>query len=185
MKKILLISAIMLLSSCTHYNQKMKLDIVLPKQKPVATNSRTFELSVVDQRKEADILGTKTFGEEKIEISSDQSLAVFLQNELSESLMQKGFQLGKNKKVEVAIKTFSYKAQRAFVGKSKVEINLQITVKNNLNGKKFTRNLELSSSRKHFIAPLETTDAKSINALLKEAVQNILSDEAFMQSMSE
>ena len=51
--------------------------------------------------------------------------------------------------------------------------------------KKFTRNLELSSSRKHFIAPLETTDARSINAILKEAVQNILSDEAFLQSLAE
>jgi uncharacterized lipoprotein YajG len=185
MKKIFLISAILMLSSCNHYDQKMKLEIVMPKQKPAVTNSKTFELTVVDQRKDADVLGTKQFGEEKIEITSNQNLALFLQNELSENLLQKGFQFGKNKKVEIAIKSFGYKAERAFVGKSKVDINLQITVKNNQTGKKFTRNLELSSSRKHFIAPLETTDAKSINAILKEAVQNILSDEAFLQSLAE
>jgi uncharacterized lipoprotein YajG len=185
MKKIFLITAILLTASCTHLDQKVKFNISLQEPKSIIATDKNFEVVANDERKNPEIIGSKKFGEEKITISTDQSLAAFLRNELNDNLLKKGFKTGKDKTIQLIIKSFEYKAERGFVGKSEVNINLEVSIQNNLTGKKFTRHFEISEKNKHFIVPLESTDSNTINEILQEAVQNILDDDQFLASLME
>jgi uncharacterized lipoprotein YajG len=77
-----------------------------------------------------------------------------------------------------------YKAKRQFfIGTSKANASFKVIVKNSKTGSKFTKNFDLSLKNKHFIAPLESTDAATINALLQEIIENILNDESLLKKL--
>ena len=50
-------------------------------------------------------------------------------------------------------------------------------------GAKFTKNYGTNWDMKHFIVPLESTDAETINALLHDVVQEIIADDSFLESL--
>lgn len=185
MKKFLLVAAFLAAISCSHQNQKVKLSLSFEEAKPNAKNSAAVEVSVFDDRPNKEIIGKKRFGDEKITISPEQNLVSFLQKELSENLAKKGFKKGQDRSIEIRIETLKYKAKRHFfIGTSTAEGRIKVIVKNSKTGEKFTKNFTLSLANKHFIAPLQSTDAKTINALLQELLEGILSDEGFLKNLS-
>ena len=186
MKKLFLVGLICLTASCTYLDRKVKLDMSLEQEKSDVAIDKSFEILVIDERRNKKLLGTKELGEQKVKIFVDGDLATFLQNQLTENLLQKGFKLGIDKTITLKIKAFDYKAKReVVVGRSKAGIKLQLAIKDNQTGKKFTRNFEVALKNKHFIAPLESTDAGIINEILQEVLQSILDDEQFMQNLAE
>ena len=185
MKKLFLLSAFFLAISCTHENQKIKFDISIDREKSDFENIGAIAVLAFDDRSQPNILGDKTFGDEKIQITSNENLAELLRQKISENLHQKGFKKGLDKTVEIHLESLQYKAKRKFfIGTSAAESVIKIVVKNNKTGEKFTKNFALSINGKHFLAPLEEADAATINAILRDTVLDILSDKSLMKSLS-
>lgn len=184
MKKLLLITAFLTAISCTHHNQEVKLAFRSTADRASIGNNVPVTLRVFDDRKNTAIIGDKKFGDEKIEITADQNLATFLQEKIAADLVQKGFKIDKGTVAEVHIEAITYKAERHFpVGNSEARAAIKIVVKGGLLKSEFTKNYKLDLNNKHFIAPLESTDAQTINALLQEISADIVNDEAFLQSL--
>lgn len=187
MKKLLAVLILLTAISCAHQDQKINLTLNHLNENSIEEkNPTTIDLKVFDDRKNKEVIGSKEFNEdEKIYISSEENLAEFLQFKISKNLEKRGFLKGKEKLVEIRVKTFSYKAERHFfIGKSKADIALKVVVKNAKNGVTTTKDFALSVKRKHFIAPLESTDAKTINSILEEIVDDVLSDETLLQTLA-
>ena len=185
MKKLLLLASVLLLTSCTHENQKIKFDIAIDREKSDFGNVGSIGLIAFDERSHKDLIGTKTFGEERIEISSSENLAELLRDKLSDNLEQKGFVKGRDKIVEVHLESLQYKAVRKFfIGTSEANSMVKIIVKNTKTGEKFTKNFTLSVKGKHFLAPLEITDRETINTILRDTVLDILNDKSFLKSLT-
>jgi len=186
MKKFLLISALLTTISCTHQNQKIKFAFHSNVERSAIGNNKIVELKVFDDRLDKSNIGFKKFSEEKIEISSEQNLAKFLEEKIAADLVQKGFKIGKGQVVEMRIETLKYKAESAFpIGNSKANAAIKVRVRNDENRNEFNRNYQLDLANKHFIAPLESTDEETINSLLQEITANILNDEEFLRILAQ
>lgn len=185
MKKFLLIAALLATISCSHQNQKITLDLYFDEKKSNIGNGSAIDVVVFDDRINKEIIGKKIFGDEKITISPEQNLALLLEQKIKENLGRKGFSQGGDKIIEIRIETLEYQARRRFfIGTSKANGLLKVVVSNIKTGEKFTKNFTLTVKNKHFIAPLASTDANTINELLQELVQDILSDKAILKNLT-
>ncbi len=183
-KNLLAIVSIFTLFSCTHQDQKIKLDFSFDEKNLIIQNPATLEVVVLDARSEKAIIGKKKFGDEEIKITTEQNLVEFLQKKISQNLADNGFKKGTERIVEIHIENLEYKTKRKFfIATSKAKATLKVVVKNDKSGKKFMKNFDLSLKNKHFVVPLASTDEQSINALLQELVANILSDKSFLNSL--
>ena len=116
MKKLAFIASIFFVSSCTYNDQKVNLDLVIYNEKSDIGLGKGIDLQTFDERKNAEILGTKEFcDDEKISITSNQNLAELVKQKIAENLSAKGFSKGNDKLVEVAIKELNYEAQCKFI----------------------------------------------------------------------
>ncbi len=184
MKKFLLILPFLAAISCAHENQKVALNFDLKNQNSTIGSNKGVDLEVFDDRVNKQLLGKKKFSDEEIQINADVNLAAFLQQKLLQNLMHRGFKNGRDKIIEVHIETMSYMAKRGFpIGVSKIDANLKVMVKDGKTGAKFTKNYGTTWDSKHFIVPLEATDAETINALLRDVAQEIVSDDSFLESL--
>ena len=195
MKKILAtISFLSLLSSCVSYNQEtLNLNLPIVKKYSDVGGNKSVELIVVDSRKDKDLLGNKRLGEKLITIKSSQNLTDSLRDKISRDLEQNGFlltsstnnfsaQYSADKSLEVKILTLNYSAYREFfIGNSKIEILLKIVAKNKSGGAVYSTSQSLSLDKKHFIMPLITTDEKTINTALQEAIDGILANQKLLE----
>lgn len=186
MKNLLIFAAIFSLFSCAHHDQKIKFNLNLNHSAKNIGKAVGVDLVVIDARTN-EILGEKIFSaEEKIKITSDENLAEFLQKKIEESLLQNGFKKGWYKSLTIEIIDLKYQAKREFfVGNSEANIALKVVISDNKNQSSFTKNFEASNSSYHFIAPLESTDAATINNLISEVVNNILSDKEILNKLAQ
>ncbi len=184
MKKLLLILPFLAVISCAHENQKVTLNFDLNNQSSTIGRDRSVVVAVLDERANKNLLGRKKFSEQEIEISPDINLANFLQPKIIQNLMRRGFKNGDDKKIEIHIESFSYIAKRGYpIGVSKIDANFKVVIQDKKTGAKFTKNYGMTSDSKHFIMPLEATDAETINVLLRDVVQEIVSDDSFLESL--
>lgn len=172
--------------SCTHQDQNIKFNIAVSNVKSESINSSSgLDFVAFDDRSSSRNIGEKSFGDEKIAIASDQNLAELLREEISKNLFDSGFKKGSDKIVEIHLEKLKYKAKRKFfIGKSEANIKIKVIVKNTKTKDKFSKNFTLSTKRKHFLAPLEKTDSKTINNLVQEAVLEIITDKTLLKSLS-
>ena len=185
MKKLFLIASLLTAISCSHHNQSVRFNVVLDEAKANIGHGIALDIKVIDGRSNKENIGVKKFGEEKFTIASDQNLASFVQKEITQNLIEKGFKIGKEISVEIHIEKFLYQAKRKFfIGKSKSEAAIIIVIKNNKTGTKFTNNYSVSLTGKHFIAPLESTDSEIINSTLQDILQDILTDQDFIKALT-
>ena len=184
MKKLLIIAAFFTLISCAHEDQKVRLDFSFHDKKSNIGNDVKIALAVFDDRLEIGFIGTKEFcDDQKISITSEQNLAELLKKEMTEQLYKKGFKEGNDKMVEVRIQSLKYKAECGLMlGRSKANLLIKVLVINAKTGAKITKNFELSLKGKHFIIPLASTDAETINDLLQEVVEDILEDDIIVRN---
>lgn len=186
MKNLLIFTAFLTLISCSHHDQKIKFDLNLNEQKSNIGKGAGIDLVMIDDRSD-DLIGVKEFGaEEKIKISSDENLAEFLQKKITKNLLQKGFSIGFGKTLEIHITNLKYTAKRKFfIGESVGKIAITAVVTNNKNQLTLTKNFSSGLDSKHFIVPLESTDAAIINNLLEEIINNILGDAELLKKLAE
>lgn len=185
MKKLLLVTSLILAASCTHQNQNVKLDLSLNSAKSNIGKGSSIDLIVFDDRLEDQVVGTKEFGDEKIKILTSENIALLLTKKINQNLSEKGFKKGSDKLVEVHVEKLNYEAKRGFfVGKSKGEAAIKVLVKNAKNKSIFTKKFDLSLSGKHFIVPLESTDSSTINNMLQEIVQDVLDNEELLKVLA-
>ncbi len=185
MKKLLLTSALLFAISCSYQNQKVTLDLSFDDKKSDIGNNVGLDLQVFDDRLHTDIVGIKELGDKKFTIAPEQNLTEFLRRKIKEDLFHKGFRPGKDKALEIHIETMKYKAERGFMlGKSTAEIAIKVVVINNRTGEKLTRNFTTKLNNKHFIAPLDSTDARIINSLLQETMSDIINDEPLLRNLA-
>lgn len=188
MKKLLFILPLILSSpalvSCSHENQQVALNFDLANKNSTIGNSKGIELTVFDDRSNKNILGKKNFSGDEIEITADKDLAEFLKQKILANLTKRGFKKGSDKIIEIHIETLSYKAKQGLpIGESKITSSLKLVVHDSKSGVNFTKIYDTNWDSKHFIAPLKSTDSETINLLLRDAVQEILSDDSFLESL--
>jgi len=177
------------LSSCVSYNQEMlNLNLSIAQKYSDNGKNKTVELSVLDGRKDKDLIGTKRLGENLIAIKPSQDLIGVIQNKISRDLEQNGFLVATqnttlaNTLLEVKILTFNYNGYREFlVGSSKIEILLKITAQDKVGGTKYSTTQSFSLDKNHFIVPLITTDEKTINNALQEALDGIFTNQKLLE----
>ena len=184
MKKLLIIISLFTLISCTHQDQNIRLDFSFDEKKSNIGNGVGINVAVVDNRSETKFLGSKEFCDaQQISIISEQNLAEIVKKEIDNQLLRKGFRQGDDKLVEIQIQQLKYEAQCGIIlGKSKADILVTVTVTTPRVGGKITKNFNISLDNKHFIIPLAGTDAKTINNLIKEVVENILDDDMILRN---
>lgn len=184
MKKFLLILPFIAVVSCTYENQKVKLNFDLNNQSSTIGANKGIDVVVIDERTNKPLLGRKKYINAEIEITPDADLAVFLQQKILQNLTRRGFQNGRDKIIIVHIETLAYKVKSSFpIGTSNITASLKVVVQDNKSGTKFTKNYGTSWDSKHFLAPLESTDAETINSLIRDVVQEIVSDDSFLESL--
>lgn len=184
MKKLLITICVLALTSCTHLDQKVNLDITTTNNHQSHTgNGLGLSIEVYDDRAESKIIGIKKFCDDKvIKITSDQNLAKLLQQEIREGLFKKGYKKGTDKLIEISIQKFRYRAQcGVMVGKSRADISVTVSVTDSKNGTNIAKNFKLSANNSHFLAPLEKTDSKIINNIVSEVVEDILNNDILLR----
>ena len=193
MKKFLLTAVFLTAISCSHSNQEAALGFNLNTEISNVGNSMSVNILVFDDRTNQKYVGNKSFGDEKINISTNKNLDEFLQEKIARSLILKGFTQGKgkgkgkgkDKTVEVHLKTLQYKAERGFpVGNSTINGVMKVSVRNDKTGEVFVKNYILDLDRKHFIVSLKATDEQIINHLLRELVKDVVEDEEFLHNLA-
>jgi uncharacterized lipoprotein YajG len=184
MKKLLIITALLTTISCNHVDQKVRLAFSFDEKKSNIGNDVGVNLTVFDDRSEKNFIGSKEFCDnQKISLTNDQNLVELLKKEVNEQLLRKGFKQGNDKMVELRIQHLKYKASCGFIlGKSETSILIRAIVTNAKTGKKVTKDFELSLNGKHFIIPLASTDASSINDVLDELAAKILDDDMIVRN---
>lgn len=171
--------------SCTHQDQNVKLNLNISNIEKISPNpTKSVFVEVVDTRSEPEILGSKTFGDEKIKISTEDNIAKLLNEQISKNLVEKGFKNGREKLVQISIESFNYKAERHFlIGNSSANVVAKVVINDTKNREKFSKKFNLSIKRKHFIAPLEKTDSETINKILRDVALEILDDSAIIERL--
>ncbi len=184
MKKTLIIISLLTLISCTHQDQKTRLDFSFDGKKSNIGSDTKIDLTVFDERLENGFIGTKEFCDgKKITIGSEQNLAELLKKKINAEFYKKGFKQGSDKLVEIHIQNLKYKAECGFLlGKSSANFQIKVLVTNNKTGSKATKNFELSLNNKHFILPLESTDDDTINDLIEEVIGDFLEDDILLRN---
>ncbi len=184
--KILPLLIITFISSCYHdQKQFVRLDFNFDEKESVFLEKKyNFDLIVIDERKEKDIIGKKFLGEEEIKIIGETSLSDIIKNKITQGLANKGFNIGDGKIVELHIQQLKYSAKRKFfIGDSEAKAEISVIVKNPKNKSQFSKDFKLSTENKHFIVPLKSTDDATINYIIKEILNDIISDEELLREI--
>ncbi len=187
MKILLTIISLFALISCAHQNQKIRVDFSLDEKKSNIGNDVGISLAVFDDRLENKFFGTKEFcDDQKISITSNQNLAELLENEINNQLLRKGFKQGNEKIVEIRIQNLKYEASCGFLlGRSKADVSVKVSVTSSKGKIKTTKNFGLTANSKHFLLPLASTDADTINNVLSQVVRDILEDDMIVRNLSQ
>jgi len=186
MKKIFLVSLFFVAISCSYRNQEVKFVIATNSEQSNLGNGAALDITVFDDRLDKEIVGKKTFGEEDTQITNDQNLAEILKEKIGASLWQKGFKQGKDKIVEIRLQKLIYASSRGFpVGHSEAHGLVKVVVKNKKTRSEFTKNYILDMNSKHFIVSCKSTDKKTINSLLQELVDDVVSDKTLLQNLAQ
>lgn len=187
MKKSLIILTLFAAISCSYQNREVKFDLTLEHPESSIGANKEIRVLVIDDRSNKETIGKKKFGEQKVYIKNNQNLSEILQEKISENLLQQGFKLGKGRILELHLTNLEYKASRGFpLGKSKAKAEIKVIVKNtnSSSAQEFNKNFTLYFTNRHFIASLESSDAKNINSLLEEIIQNVLDDNKLLFALS-
>ncbi len=182
MKKILVL-AFILSASCTHYDQKIALNFDVHNQVSNIGKGVGIEVVAFDNRKDPDILGQKKYYDETVKVLADKNISEFLKNKITHNLISRGFQYGDDKKITIEIEEFKYDAKLSFIGISRIDCVVKVSVKNNKNGAIFTKKYSTNLKNRHFLMPLESRVESDINDFLKEIVQDIISDDNIIEAL--
>jgi len=187
MKKLLIIISLFTLISCNHQDEKIHLNFSFKQEKSNIGNNVGTRLTVFDDRLVNDFIGVKEFcDDEKININSGGNLVELLRKEIDEQLLRKGFKQGNEKLIEIHIQNLKYEAKCGiFLGQSKADILVKVLVTNSKSNVTAVKNFALSMQSKHFILPLASTDANTINRLISEVVNDILDDDILLRSLTQ
>lgn len=181
-KATVLFSILFLSFSCSYKDQKLDLNLTLEKNYQKESKS-DVKIRVIDQRADKN-LGTKEFGDVKINISSRKNLAILLGREVNDSLEFDICDRNYKKVLEIRILELDYKAKRAFfVGSSKGIAKIQVSLLSSSEKPIFSKNYELSLSQKHFISSFASTDKATIEKLINEIFTEILTDKTVTRAL--
>lgn len=184
MKKVILFLSLLTVMSCSYKDRQVNLGFDLGLKSSKYGKNVGIKVQVFDDRIDSNYVGSKRFGSKTVNITSDESLTVFLRDKISRNLMLKGFSLGKDKLVEVHIQTFAYKAKRGVpVGNSKSKAVVNVVIKDQKTQKEFSKNYVASLTNEYFVSSLAYMDKRNINRLLEELVKDILQDDNLLSHL--
>ncbi|MES2676954.1 MAG: YajG family lipoprotein [Pseudomonadota bacterium] len=190
MKKLLtiIIASISLFSCAANNQETLNLNLSIAQKYSDVGGNKSVELNVVDARKDKDLLGRKRLGENLVVIKSGENFVDLVHNKITRDLEQNGFLVAAqntglaDKFLEVKILTFNYNAYREFVvGSSKIEVLIKITARNKVGSANYSTTQSFSLDKNHFIMPLISTDEKTINTALQEALDGVFSNQKLLE----
>lgn len=170
--------------SCSYKNYDATVKLKIDNRKSVIGEHIGVEIAVDDSRIK-DNLGVKKINKTKtIFIGLKNDIEQEIHKKVENYLLNRGFEKGKDRIIGIHITKLYYEAKKGyFVGESKVEVEIQVAIKNN-NSKKITfKKYGETLSRNHFLLPSEKMDEKLINRALSDVIQDLLEDDDFLQSL--
>lgn len=185
MKKVLCTIPFLFLIACAHADQKLILDFNIKNQASTIGANRALNVDINDNRVNKEVIGKRIFSaEDAPKIKIDANLAEILRQKITQNLTGRGFKLGNDKIVELNINTLSYDAKIGYpVGTGRAEISIRVAVYDSKSSNKFMKNYGTVVNSKHFMYPLESTIAETVNNLLRDTLQEIVSDDSFLESL--
>jgi uncharacterized lipoprotein YajG len=189
MKKLTALCLLFFTFSCVSYdNAVIGLNFSQQGEYSRIGNGQRIAVFFSDTRKNKDIIGSKKLGDHLITINSNQNLIDVAKSKVAGDLMQHGFAIGcfrsSNKSLEIKVVEFAYEAKRGLVGKSNVNVALEIIAKDKKSGKKYRTKQNISLDKNHFIMPLIETDQETINLALQESFGSVAKDQKLLDFLS-
>lgn len=181
MKKLLSLILLFSITSCISNQEIIKIDYMIADNNSTIGEGVSVEVEAFDNRKNSHVIGYKKFGDTLVEIQNSQRVEKILQEKIALNLLQRGFKFGRENTLKIFLESLSYNAKSSFIGSSRINSTVKIEIVNHNNKKKFSKNYNLSYKRKHFIAPLKSTDQAIVNEVLEELTKDILSDDAIIK----
>jgi hypothetical protein len=187
MKKLLtILLPFIFLSSCVSYDQEiLGFNLSASEKYSDFGKGKAVQVLVTDDRIDNNLLGKKRLGQRVVKIKSDQSVTAAAKSKISKDLGQQGFVAVDggliDKVLEVHIVNLNYNAYREFfIGSSKVDVLLKIVARDVSSGVTYSTKQSLTMDKKHFIMPLITTDEKTINLALQEALNSVFENQKLL-----
>ena len=188
---VLLISAVFVLTSCVGKYVEVRLlpsdsdDNYYEDEKANISEINQFNnIEVIDNRNNQELIGTKEYGEESMEIVNSQDLADLIKEEIIGNLQANNQMIHPSQTLRITLETIKYNSQRGFlIGKSRVKISLKAVLTENNNHTKYGKMYNLENERSHFIISLERTDQKTISAALRDVIDRIIEDGKLQESL--
>lgn len=186
MKRLLILSSLLLALSCSYKNQTLDLKISPQEKFAKASKNSDIFVSVFDKRPNTQIIGTKHYFRQTINLTSKQHLADVLENSINKKLHENGFELNQNRRyIDLHILEMDYITKKGiFVGSSTAAVKIKAIVKNYNQTKLFEKTFNLSLNRKHAIISDLATDKQTIENLLSETIADIFQDKSIMNQIS-
>ena len=186
MKKLLILSSLLLIFSCSYQNQTFKLKISPQGEfSPASKDSQIF-VSVIDSRENTKIIGSKNYYKQNISLSSKDPLPCIFKTVINKNLVNRGFILNKKRRyLELEILELNYNSQKGiFIGSSKGEAKVKAIIKNYNQTKIFEKTFYLTLNQKHAIISDIKTDQKTIQNLISEIISDILKDQSILTQIN-
>ncbi len=185
-KKYVIISLIFL-ASCSYKNHKVDVDLKGKNVSSQIGEGVAVSISVADVRQEK-IVGKKIISYEKqVEVGINQDLERIIYQRIANNLSSRGFAVKNNnvdKIIGIHINNLFYESKKGIlIGNSKIKVEIQVSIKDQKSKKIFTKKYGINSGRSHFVVSSKKADAKIINDILQEVVNDILTDDAFLQNL--
>lgn len=184
MKKILQILVILpLFSACVYKNQEIALKFDLGTQISEIGKGIGVRVSAVDKRPNK-VLGQKIYlGENVVDVDFDRELGDFLAKKLMHSLVDRGFQYGGGKRVELQIRELSYHVESSLIAKAKIDGLIKVVVRDGATKRVFSKKYGAKTEKTYFVMPLKSMVRDSVNEFLRDLVNDIAKDEVFLAEL--
>ena len=184
MKKILSIFLLIFAIGCSFKNEKIRVDFTIEDKKSSIGEGIELEVTATDNRSSKYVLGIKRIGKKKIEVQNYQEVDKILQERIALNLLERGFKLGKENKVQISLESLKYNAKnKILIATSTTEVDVKIITTNNRSKKSFSKNYRIALTGKHFVLPTKSSQEKAVNSILQEVTEEILSDDAFLKAL--
>jgi len=189
MKYLLILSTLFLSFSCSYKNQTLDLKISPQGEFTKATPDSHIMVQVFDDRKSrknTKVFGTKNYYKKEISLSSKNPLPCIIKTSVNKNLKERGYTFNNNRRyLELHILDLNYNSKKGiFIGSSNGEVKIKAIVKNYNKTTIFEKTFDLMLNRKHAIISHLTTDKKTIENLLTEAVEDILQDDSIQKQIT-
>ncbi len=184
--KLIILSIFTFIISCSYNNYNAIINVKIQNKESLIGDGVGVKVTVNDSRYDRNVLGYKAISEEKtIKIGIDNDIENEIHSEIIGNLKKRGFAKGEDKIVGIHITKLDYKVtkQGFLISDSHIKAEIEVAIKDSKSNKITIKKYGMNSIESHFILPSKQDDQEIISEALSEIIQDMLSDEYFIQNL--